>query len=196
VDVDCAGRFSLFRVLSGVLIVKQIAVLYAQKGSIYNEFSECDVWDIARDARNYQGKFPCIAHPPCRAWGRLSHFAKPREDEMHLAEHAVDMVQFFGGVLEHPAGSKLWKHENLPLPGHRDQFGGFTLPIYQSWFGHPAPKNTWLYIVGVEPSHIPAFPLALGLPAGRVELLGRAKREATPRQFASWLIDLAQGANQ
>ena len=174
--------------------MKRVAVLYARKNSVYHEFPEADVWDEARDARNYQGKLPVVAHPPCRGWGRYSHLAKIAEHELELALHAVDMVRFYGGVLEHPAGSKLWEAENLPLPGHRDSYDGFTLPIYQSWFGHRAPKNTWLYIVGVEPKNIPAFPLVLGLPPGRIESLGRAAREATPRGLASWLLDLADGA--
>ncbi len=172
--------------------MKTISVLFARENSIYYDLDNTDVWDINRDARNYAGNNPVVAHPPCRGWGRLRHLANVRHDELALADFAVDAVRRFGGVLEHPAGSKLWEACNLPLPGHRDIFEGFTLPIYQSWFGHPAPKNTWLYIVGVEPSKIPGFPLVLGLPPGRVELLGRAAREATPRALATWLVELAR----
>lgn len=168
-----------------------VAVLFARSDSVYKRFELADVWDIDRDARGYLGNFPVVAHPPCRAWGRLRHLAKSRQDERDLAIFSVDAVRKFGGVLEHPAGSSLWKSENLPLPGQRDRFGGFTLPILQSWFGHPAPKNTWLYICGVQPSKIPAFPMVLGLPPGRVELMGKAAREKTPFELAEWLLDLA-----
>lgn len=169
-----------------------VAVLFARRDSSYKGIELADVWDIDRDARNYRGAAPVVAHPPCRAWGKLRHMAKPRHDERDLALFAVDAVRRFGGVLEHPAGSLLWPAAMLPAPGARDSFGGFTMPIRQSWFGHRAPKNTWLYVVGVEPRDVPAFPLVLGVPPGRVELLGRREREATPVELAGWLIDLAR----
>lgn len=170
-----------------------VAVLFARKNSCYKGFDLADVFDAERDARNYRGNAPVVAHPPCRAWGRLSHLAKPRDDERELAFFAADSVRAYGGVLEHPAGSKLWSDYRLPLPGQRDSFGGFTMPILQSWFGHPAPKNTWLYVVGCRPSDVPAFPMHLGRASGRVESLSRAAREATPVQMAEWLLNLANG---
>ncbi|MWL55341.1 hypothetical protein GQL84_23735, partial [Escherichia coli] len=60
---------------------------------------ECDVFDIERDARTFAGGMPVVAHPPCRAWGRLRKFAKPRPDEKALALFAVAQVRAFGGVL-------------------------------------------------------------------------------------------------
>lgn len=169
-----------------------VAVLFARRDSCYKGLDLADVWDADRDARGYRGAAPVVAHPPCRAWGKLRHMAKPRHDERELALFAVEAVRRFGGVLEHPAGSLLWDAAALPAPGMRDEFGGFTMPIRQSWFGHPAPKNTWLYVVGVEPRDVPAFPLLLGSPPGRVVSLGRRAREATPVELASWLIDLAR----
>ena len=174
--------------------MSSVAVLFARSDSVYKRFELADVWDIDRDARGYLGNAPVVAHPPCRAWGRLRHLAKPRQDERDLAIFAVDAVRQWGGVLEHPAGSILWQAARLPAPGRRDQFGGFTLPILQSWFGHPAPKSTWLYICGVEPSEIPIFPFQLGIPPGRVELMGKAAREKTPFELAAWLLNLASKA--
>lgn len=173
----------------------QIAVLFARSDSVYKSFDLADVWDAERDARKWPGGCPLVSHPPCRGWGRLSHMAKPREDELDLAIFAINQVRLNGGVLEHPAGSKLWDAANLPPPGYRDDWGGFTLPIRQSWFGHLAPKNTWLYIVGVAPSGIPAFPFALGQPDGRIENMSKANREKTPIELARWLLDLAQRCN-
>ncbi|HJW54701.1 MAG TPA: hypothetical protein VJ577_05455 [Burkholderiaceae bacterium] len=169
----------------------RIAVLFARQDSIYKRRSDLDVYDIERDARTYTGHFPVVAHPPCRSWGRLRKFAKPRHDERDLAFFAVNAVRIFGGVLEHPSGSTLWQAANLPLPGQRDEFGGSTLPILQSWFGHECPKSTWLYIVGVNPTDIPDFPLQLGIPPGRIERISKAARERTPAPFANWLVDLA-----
>ena len=149
-----------------------------------------------------------VAHPPCRAWGRLRHMANPRPDEKNLARLAVALVREFGGVLEHPAWSTLWDAQKLPLPGARDQYGGWTLPISQYWWGHKAEKKTWLYIVGCEPKDIPQLPMALGdapMVVGngttnhpqrgdrgwRPEI-PRAEREHTPPEFAEWLVELAR----
>lgn len=85
-----------------------VAVLFARTDSVYKTLPDCDVWDIERDARNWLGGASVVAHPPCRGWGRLSHMAKPREDEKQLAFLAVHAVRAYGGVLEHPAHSKLW----------------------------------------------------------------------------------------
>lgn len=168
-----------------------MAALYVRSDSVYKSLGvEC--FDIERDARTYDGPGPVVAHPPCRAWGRLSHFAKPRDDEKSLGFHAVDMVRFYGGVLEHPASSKLFAAAGLPRPGAAvDAFGGWTFPINQQCFGHRAPKATWLYIVGAGPGRLPDFGLRLGVAPGRIESMGRAEREKTPEPFARWLIDLA-----
>ena len=97
-----------------------VAVLFARADSCYKALPGCDVWDAERDARRWPGGCPVVAHPPCRAWGRLRHFAKPRPDEKALALWAVEQVRKFGGVLEHPASSTLWPAAGLPAPGARD----------------------------------------------------------------------------
>jgi len=189
-----------------------VAVLFARADSNYKTLPGCDVWDIDRDARNWPGGAPVIAHPPCRAWGRLRAFAKPRDDEKDLARWAVDRIRQWGGVLEHPESSTLWVDKKLPRPGHRDQFGGWTLPIHQWWWGHRAQKKTWLYIVGCQPADIPPMPFKLGKSDCRIRLdkrradgshirkgdadfqplLGDAEREHTPAEFAVWLCELAR----
>ena len=186
----------------------QIAVLFARSDSCYKELPECDVYDIDRDARTWGGGFPVIAHPPCRAWGRLRHMANPRPDEKDLGFFAVDKIRQFGGVLEHPKKSTLWPAAGLPAIGQRDEFGGWTLPINQNWFGHKAEKGTYLYIVGCEPSDIPDVPMVLGRadyvvssgstnhikkgePGWRPSI-SHAEREHTPPELARWLVELAK----
>lgn len=120
--------------------------------------------------------------------------AKPRHDEKALALFAVDTVRRWGGVLEHPASSTLWDAAGLPKRGF-DSFGGWTLPVWQSWFGHRAPKPTWLYVCGVSPSDVPPIPFDLAAPSGRIELMCTAERERTPLAFAQWLLDLAGRAH-
>ena len=189
-----------------------VAVLFARRDSIYKTLPGCDVWDIERDARRWPGGCPVVAHPPCRAWGRLRHFAKPRPDEKDLAPWAVEQVRRYGGVLEHPSYSSLWPAMWLPNPGSgMDEFGGWTLPILQWWWGHRADKPTWLYIVGCQPSEIPDIPLRSGLAecvvvrprrrkdgtrlrkgmAGWRPEITKAEREHTPPDLARWLVELA-----
>lgn len=171
-----------------------VAVLFARVDSHYKGIPDCEVFDLARDARTFEGGKPVVAHPPCRAWGRLRHMAKPRADEKALGLFAVETVRRCGGVLEHPAHSTLWPSAGLPAPGTRDAVGGWTLPLYQGHFGHRAPKATWLYIKGVEPRDLPPIPFDLALPAGRVENMCRGERESTPPAFAFYLVEIAKRA--
>lgn len=182
-----------------------VAVLFARQDSIYKTIPGCDVWDIERDARRWPGGCQIVAHPPCRAWGRLRTFAKPRPDEKDLARWAVAQIRRWGGVLEHPAGSTLWADQSLPLPGDApDQHGGWTLAAPQKWWGHKAEKATWFYIVGCAPSEIPTLPLVLGDALYVVQSrkrhdhrphITKAEREHTPEALARWLVELAQRCN-
>lgn len=192
---------------TGALPLHTVAALFVRANSIYKSMPAVDAWDAARDARNWQGGMPLIGHPPCRAWGGLRHMANPRPDEKELAVWTVDMVRQNGGVLEHPKRSALWPYCGLPLPGKRDRFGGWTLPIFQSDFGHKAQKSTFLYIVGCSPAEIPDLPpLTLGdathvvgtsrstrpgMQGYRPEIT-KAEREHTPAALAHWLVSLAQ----
>lgn len=179
-----------------------VAVLFARQDSTYKALSGVDVYDIDRDARTFQGGMPVVAHPPCRAWGRLRAFANPRPDEMNLARLAVALVREFGGVLEHPAGSTLWAAQMLPRPGgSRDQYGGWTFAAPQMWWGHKAEKATWFYIVGADPEDIPEVPLVLGDASHVVQSrkrhdyrphITKAEREHTPPELATWLVELAR----
>lgn len=184
-----------------------VAVLFARADSHYKALPGVDVWDAERDARRWPGGAPVVAHPPCRAWGQLRHMAKPRPDEKDLAIFAVEKVREFGGVLEHPKQSQLWPVAGLPVPGRVDEFGGWTLPIFQSDWGHRAEKATLLYIVGCEPVELPDMPLKLGrathviasskrkVPGARPWVTD-AEREHTPPELAAWLVELARRCGQ
>jgi len=167
-----------------------VSVLFARSDSCYFDLV-ADVWDAPRDARGYTGSNPVICHPPCRGWGRLRNWAKPRPDEKALALFAVDQVRRCGGVLEHPWGSTLWGAAGLPLPGHVDAWGGWTLLVDQGWWGHAAPKPTYLYIVGCTRDQVGDLPVQLQRAAGRTLKLSPADRERTPPAFARFLVGLA-----
>lgn len=184
-----------------------IPILFARKDSIYKTLPDCDVWDIERNALNWQGGCPAVAHPPCRAWGGLSHMAKPREGEKELAIWAVQKIRRWGGVLEHPKRSALWDFLGLPRPGEKpDEFGGYSILVNQRWWGHRAEKATLLYIVGCAVSNLPVFPLVLGKAEYIVGTSGRRcdgyrkahreiskkEREATPLAFAEFLCEIAR----
>jgi len=178
-----------------------VAILFAREDSVYKTLPECEVYDMDRDARTYDGPWPVVAPPPCRAWGRLRTFANPRPDERNLARLAVTLVREFGGVLEHPAGSTLWPAQMLPRPGERDAFGGWTLAAPQQWWGHKAEKATWFYVVGCEPGDMPTLPYVMGDAAYVVQSrkredyrphITKAEREHTPPDLAVWLVELAR----
>lgn len=189
-----------------------VAALFVRRDSVYKTMTDVDAFDVDRNALNFRGGMPVVAHPPCRSWGRLRAFATPAPGERDLAFFAVDQVRRFGGVLEHPAASTLWPAAGLPRLGSRDRFGGWTLPVLQSAWGHRADKPTWLYVVGVEPSVLPVMPYRLGQASHVIAQQGKradgtrirkgdarwrpevskAEREHTPAALAAWLVDLAR----
>lgn len=176
-----------------------ITVLFARRDSVYKTLPDVDVWDAERNALRWPGGSPVVAHPPCRAWGRLRTFARPAPGEADLSLWAIIQVRRYGGVLEHPAYSTLWKFAHLPGPGSSDEFGGWTLPIHQASFGHKAEKATWLYIMGCLPRRLPDMPLCLDEPTHVVQSrkpgrphITKAEREHTPIEMARWLIEVAQ----
>lgn len=186
-----------------------IAVLFARRDSIYKTIPGCDVYDADRDALSFSGTEPVVAHPPCRGWGSLRAFAKPRPGEKELAIWAIGVVRRNGGVLEHPRGSSLWSAARLPRPGEGpDEYGGWTLQVEQFWWGHRAAKATWLYICRVSRSAVPPIPLVFGespcvvaskLRCGdhlRRPHITKPEREHSPEEFAKWLIELARASTQ
>lgn len=138
-----------------------IAALYVAKDGAYWDLPGVDPWDEQRDARNYQGPHPVVAHPPCSRWCRLAglveaRWGHKRGEDGGCFESALGAVRQFGGVLEHPAYSDAWAHFGLPKPSRfggwqRGICGGWSAHVEQARYGHPAKKATWLYAFGVDP---------------------------------------------
>jgi hypothetical protein len=133
--------------------------------------------------------------------GDAAGAGKPRADEKDLARFAVEVIRKNGGVLEHPEWSTLWSDRTMPQPGAApDIFGGWSLSVDQFWWGHRARKRTWLYVVGISPAEIPVWPLRLDAithvvarskrKGVRRPELSKKEREATPVEFARYLISI------
>lgn len=184
--------------------LSMVAALFVRVDSVYKQLDGVDAWDAQRDARTWPGGCAVIAHPPCRAWGRLRQFAKPRHDEKELGVWAVAQVRQWGGVLEHPAESTLYAHCGMPRPGQfPDAWGGWSFAVDQFHWGHKARKPTWLYVVGIEPDDLPAMPRREGEPTHcvrpsksypRLVSITHAEREHSPEGFARWLVEVAMRA--
>lgn len=187
----------------------KVSVLFSRRDSVYKKLG-ADCWDIDRDALNWPGGNPIVAHPPCRAWGKLKAFAKPREGEKELAIWAISKIRKYGGVLEHPRASDLWRELNLPTGNQVDEYGGYSLHVDQNWWGHKARKSTLLYVCGVNKNDIPDIPLNFsriefycaypkswkGKSRYGMKEISKAEREETPEEFAKWLLKLASLTTQ
>jgi hypothetical protein len=159
-----------------------------------------DFFAETRDARLYGGPHPVVAHPPCGPWGMFSWNYKGGEGHKTCAEIAVKQVRALGGVLEHPAHSKLWHSARLPKPGQApDLFGGYSVQLNQCDFGHKAEKPTWLYICGT--GHLPKLPpkskathvfVRLNKVAHDLPELPKKERHLTPPRFAAFLVEIAR----
>lgn len=175
-----------------------IAALYIDPRGPYPRMEGVDCWDEQRDAMLYDGPWPVVAHPPCGPWSRLRFFCKHQPKE--CAPRAVEQVRRYGGVLEHPESSTLWRALKLPLPGGLpDEYGGWSLEVDQCAWGHRARKRTWLYFVGIARELV--VPRTGGVPTHCVNSrkadtllleLSAEGRRRTPDAFAQWLVSLAQ----
>jgi len=142
--------------------VDRIAALFVEPGGVYSGLDGVEPWGLPeRDAMEYSGPMPVIAHPPCSRWCQLAGLVEARwghrkGDDGGTFAHALAMVRAFGGVLEHPAFSHAWSAHDLNSPPtgggwvNADFAGGWTCYIEQGAYGHPARKATWLYVTGVE----------------------------------------------
>lgn len=115
-----------------------VAALFTHRGTPYWKFSNVEIWglDLFRDATGYRGPWPIIAHPYCGPWGKYkANCNQPKEHGII----AMELVHEFGGIVEHPLGSSLFKEHG------RDE--AIVLRVNQGDHGHLALKPTLLYIV-------------------------------------------------
>ena len=177
------------------VVVPTVAVLCVSRNSVYKSLENVVCYDAECDVRTFAGGMPIVAHPPCRSWSAFcAHQAKPFPGEKALGPVCVSWLQECGGVLEHPAHSKLFDACQLPMPGEtRD--GMWTIEVLQSLWGHEGTaKKTWLCFCGIERRQI-RLPLTLRSPGGDKRLwqtMPRKLRSATCQAMAEWLVDVAR----
>ena len=143
-----------------------VAALYVDPAGCYAGLEGVELWDEQRDARTYPGPHPVVAHPPCGRWCRLAHAVEGRYPHFRVGEDggafaaALEAVRRWGGVLEHPAVTKAWEAYGLRTP-HKwggwlpTRCGGHVARVEQLRYGHPAVKETWLYVHGVAHGDLP-----------------------------------------
>lgn len=175
---------------------RPVSALLVSRRSIYKHLDGVDCFDSSRNAANFAGLTPVVAHPPCRCWSKyLASQARPKDRaaEMNLGLWAVEKVMACGGVLEQPAGSKLWEACQLPRPGDNTDPFCYTVYLEQSWFGFPTPKTTWILVCGVPRANLPAVPFKL-MPKSLVDFqkLNAFQRSRTMMPFAEWLCQTAR----
>lgn len=189
-----------------------IAALYVQTNGHYYGLPDVDPWDEARDARQYRGPWPVVAHPPCTRWCALAHAVQGRYPHLRVGEDggcfaaALSCVRRYVGVLEHPAHTKAWGAHDMTKPQaaggwQRANCGGWVCQVSQGHYGHRAAKATWLYVYGTddlpellwgkaECSAVVGFCTNRGnSPKPR---LSKREASATPPAFRQILIDIAR----
>lgn len=184
-----------------------VAALYVHTGGIYFGLPNVDPWDEYRDARQYRGPHPVVAHPPCERWSKLACVAEARwgitagQDD-GCFEAALRAVRRWGGVLEHPEASKAFKVYGLGKPDFQGGWTraldgrGYLCRVEQGHFGHPAAKPTWLYAHGVDIGKLPALPWGSSSKARQTQNLSCSKtRGKTPLAFRDVLLGIARVAS-
>lgn len=200
-----------------------IAALFVETGGVYYGLEDVDPWDEERDARDYKGPYPVVAHPPCKRWGRFWHGSPMKPHQYQLGDDngcfaaALEAVETFGGIIEHPADSHAWDVFGLRRPSFAAHSWtrtrvGWTAYVEQGFYGHVSRKPTWLYAVGIK--RLPELRYGRGEQrlnqdylerhgyekARRAGILGAhggggndRKRSATPIAFRDLLLSMVRG---
>lgn len=134
----------------------KVAALFVERDGVYYGLHDVDPWDANRDARDYRGPHPVVAHPPCERWGRFWHGSTRKPHQFNLGEDggcfaaALTAARNHGGIIEHPEHSSAWRYFGLCAPEKiegwtkADDYGGWTCRVEQGFYGHFARKPTWL----------------------------------------------------
>lgn len=193
-----------------------VAALFVEEGGAYYGLKGVDPWPESRDARLYAGPWPVVAHPPCHLWVNFASLNFKRYGGEHnrpgndggCFASALASVRRWGGVLEHPAGSRAWAAHGLPPPrgrgwqacggGEWSRDGEWVAEVWQSAYGHRARKRTWLYAVTRNPPDLDRRAIRGVAQVGWFDRikpsLGKREASATPPAFRDVLLSIARSA--
>ena len=191
-----------------------VAALFVERDGAYYGLEGVDPWDVERDARTYAGPHPVVAHPPCDRWNLLSavnnaRWGYPINDDADEGRFAAALaaVRRWGGVLEHPAETRAFKHYRIPEPARgcwqRTLDGDWVTEVHQAAYGHRAKKATWLLVHGTMPPPLDWRPIkgthrvGFGFPADTdrpLPTIKQAEALATPPAFRDMLLSIARSA--
>jgi hypothetical protein len=198
-----------------------VAALYVMPDGPYFGLPGVMPWALPeRDARTYSGPHPVVAHPPCERWGRYWHggpsarVRRVKGDDGGCFAAALDAVQRYGGVLEHPEASAAWDAFGLRRPPKAGGWvaagwcGGWTCCVDQGHYGHRAAKATWLYASGIDPPSLQwgrsgkrirldegfhsAEERRRAIKTGVCQRLSKRQRTETPAAFRDLLLGIAR----
>lgn len=200
--------------------MRTIAALFVSPSGPYFKSEGVEPWGIPyKDARFYPGPYPVVAHPPCERWGKFSTGGmyrpgtKKRGEDNGCFQSALNSVRKWGGILEHPWGSKAWEHFGISLPDKKGGWFpagdgiGYTCLVEQGNYGHKARKPTLLYTVrcarielvwGKSPDKWREDPTKSERWKKRAEkdgvcvLLSKKDRTNTPEEFKNLLLYIAR----
>lgn len=184
-----------------------VAALYVRYGGVYYGLDDVEPWGWPnRDAREYNGPHPVVAHPPCERWSQMNRVNAKRYgyklgDDGGCFRAALKAVRTWGGVLEHPAESMAFQAHGVPRPT-RGQWtltkdGDHITEVDQAAYGNRARKRTWLLAFGHR------LPPALNWAVTRgthqiggfdvtLPQLPRRERACTPIAFRDTLLLIAR----
>lgn len=155
-----------------------VTVLFTNRKSVYKQL-QCDCYDIDRNVKSFNWDRKVIAHPPCRQFSRLKGLSKKDDEEYELVLKTLNHVNRYGGIIEHPLRSDLFKRNEVD----QDKI----IYIDQHWFGFKAHKPTLLYIVGAKVDYIP---FNMDAVEKSVQNMWSNERSITTEKLAKWLIEI------
>lgn len=202
--------------VAGEAVSAVVAALFVCPKGPYWSDPRCECWDEARDARNYRGPLPVVAHPPCESWSKPSalrehRYGLPQGIDGGCFASALQSLHRWGGVLEHPSESLAWLEYQLARPVYGDWMPArdsrqrvyWVTECWQVDYGHRARKRTWLAYVGANrPAPMVAqkrqhVACVSGMtnrskrPTANRNRVWTAEAKRSPAAFADALIELA-----
>jgi hypothetical protein len=111
----------------------RVAALFTHIRGPYARIANVDSWPIFAQA--YAGPYPVVCHPPCGPWGKFKWRCKHEDKTLGIL--AIDHVHRWGGVVEQPLGSTLFRDHGRP--------GARLTRCNQQDYGHQCLKQTLLY---------------------------------------------------